>query len=987
MAEKQRFRALVNLAGLAKIRSCGFGNLDFRRRPVAIVLPFYVHSVHQYPVDSGGSMDLRIVLGLAFLACTVVPSWATEAPRYEPAPSWVLPAPPIKQDSQNLPLFAVLDEQVRIADGAVWSYREIGSRAVSADALARMGTLTLNWQPFHGDLIIHRVEIVRDGQRIDVLKAGQKFSVIRREQGLEKLEINGILTATLQVEGLRVGDVLDVAYSVSTKDAALKGGVQASEVALSAPFKIDFTRARFMWPVGAPIHWKAYPAGLKTSEADNLGWRELNFELPGPKQPEMPADAPKRYQPISAIEVSSFADWPAVSEVFAPLYQTKGLIVPATPLAQEVAKIRALETDPKRRVAASLSLVQDRVRYFAAGMNGGNYVPQQPNRTWTAGYGDCKAKTLLLLAILHELGIEAEPVLANIGQGDIVQIRLPAPAAFNHIFVHARVNGEDLWLDGTGRGTQLEDMGDPPPFRSVLPVRTSGAQLLELPLKAPAKPTRTVLVDIDESAALNLAAPFSATVQMRGAAADTLRGVVAQLDNEKLMTLALVSLGNAAGSNVIPVTQKFDFDPNGGSVTISVTGITKLTWKRQDHAYRLRPVSAVLSLNLNNDRSRPAWKDIPVSTGNPDYTVITTHVHLPDGGRGIVQEGDGSLDLEIAGRHYVRKATLVGDLLTIEERSTNRGEELPAAELPAARVKLASAQGRVVRLATSPNYPAPFVQTSEALRASRLAKTEALYAAFISAKPEDPARYRSRALYHATTFQRDLALSDLDKVISLDGSAAAYLARGALLEEMGNKTKAAADYQTALGIDPSSKIALTRLGLLQVAAGQIQAALAPIDEHIASADDDKSDWLMIKAELLQKADDASGALAAMDGAIMVKSANAPLLNLRCWIKGTLNTQLESALPDCTRAIELSENNTAAFDSRALVYYRLNRFEEALVDVNAALDRNPASSGSLFLRAAIERRLGRVRSADADAANARLITPHIDEEYAHWKING
>jgi hypothetical protein len=139
--------------------------------------------------------------------------------------------PPIKQSATPAPLFAVLDEQTRISDGTVWTYRELGARALSADALARMGTVSLNWQPFHGDLIIHRVDIVRDGQHIDVLKAGQKFSVIRREQGLEQLEMNGILTATLQVEGLRVGDILDVAYSVSAKDPALKGGIQADLLA------------------------------------------------------------------------------------------------------------------------------------------------------------------------------------------------------------------------------------------------------------------------------------------------------------------------------------------------------------------------------------------------------------------------------------------------------------------------------------------------------------------------------------------------------------------------------------------------------------------------------------------------------------------------------------------------------------------------------------------------------------------------------------
>jgi tetratricopeptide (TPR) repeat protein len=934
---------------------------------------------------SSGRPELRIALGLVLAGFVAVPAWATETPRYEPAPSWVVPAPPIRQGASPPPLVAVLDEQTRIADGTVWTYREVGARAVSADALARLGALTLNWQPFHGDLIVHRVDIVRDGQHIDVLKAGQKFSVIRREQGLERLEMNGILTATLQVEGLRVGDYLDVAYSVTVKDPALKGGVQAGAIAVSEPFKVDFARARFMWPDGTPIRWKAHPVGLTAAESDKGGWHELSFALPAPKQPDMPADAPKRFQPFPAIEVSTFADWPAVSAVFAPLYRTDGLIAPGTPLAQEVARIRARETDPMRRAAAALSLVQDRVRYFAEGMNGGNYVPQSPDKTWSAGYGDCKAKTLLLLAMLHELGIDAESVLASIGQGDLVTTRLPAPAAFNHVLVHAKIGGEDLWLDGTGRGSRLEDMGDPPPFRSVLPVRASGASLVQLPSKAPARPTVTVSIDIDESAALGTAAPFTATAEIRGAAADALRAITAQLDNEKLLSLAFATLGGAAGSDAVPVTQKFAFDAAGGTATISVTGITKPGWRRQDHAYSLRPASGISSLTLSSDRSRPAWKDIPVATGDPGHIVVATRLHLPDGGRGIVLEGDATLDLAIGGRHFMRKGTLSGDLLAIEEEVTSSGEELPAADLPSDRAKLAAAKARVLRVKTGPGYPAPYQQIAAALGTHKLDKLAALYSARIAAKPDDADRYLSRAAFYEGTFQRNLALADLDKAISLDGGAATFLRRASLLEAMGQKDKAAADYQSALGIDPSSKPVLARLGVLEVDAGRKDAALATIEEHLANADEDKPDWLMIKAQLLARAADAEGALAAIDAAIAIKSANAALFNERCWIKGTLAVQLDSAVQDCTRAIELTEDSSAELDSRAMVYFRLNRLDDALADLNAALDRNPASSGSLYLRAVVERKIGKARDADVDAANARRLAPRIDEDYARWKI--
>ena len=125
----------------------------------------------------------------------------------------------------------------------------------------------------------------------------------------------------------------------------------------------------------------------------------------------------------------------------------------------------------------ALELVQDKVRYLFNGMEEGNYVPQTPTQTWSVRYGDCKAKTLLLLAMLRELGIEAEAVLANSQLGDWLPRRLPTPGAFDHVIVRATIGGESLWLDGTGSGARLADLGDVPAFRHALPLRAAGAEL------------------------------------------------------------------------------------------------------------------------------------------------------------------------------------------------------------------------------------------------------------------------------------------------------------------------------------------------------------------------------------------------------------------------------------------------------------------------------------------------------------------------------
>jgi len=912
--------------------------------------------------------------------------WAGDTPRYEPAPAWALRAATPAPADDGGPLVRILDQQSRIADGGVWTYGEVAVSALSADALARVGTISLAWQPFHGDIIIHRVDIIRDGQRIDVLKAGQKFAVIRREQKLEELEMNGELTATLQVEGLRVGDVLDYAYSVTAKDPVLKGQVQVSAPAFPEPFKVGFARSRFLWPTGLPIRWQAYPVGIVATESDKAGWHDVTLKLPAPKQPDLPDDAPPRFHRLPMAEAASFASWGDVSRIVAPLYDTHGRIAAGSALAEEVRRIRAATSDPRKRTAAALALVQDRIRYFANGMKGGNYMPQAPAQTWSLGYGDCKAKTMLLLALLDALDVQAEPVLASIGAGDFVAERLPSLSAFNHIFVHAKIGNDDLWLDGTDRGTRIEDLQNPPPFRWVLPARPAGAELIQLPAKAPAMPTRMTSVTIDQSAGITLPAPYQAVVTVRGSRADALRAMVAQMDKEHLQQFALLSLGGAVGNQAIAVSPKISFDAAAATATIEVSGVTNSwRWPRQEHRYRIRPSSAVSSINLNTDRARAAWKAIPIYGGEPGHSATTITILLPDKGRGVVLEGDQAATFDIAGRTVVRSASLTDGTIVLKEEVLESGAELAAADLPAARAKLTAAGNRLVRLATTTDYVPPQRQIAQARAERKLDAGAALLTTYISDKPEDASRYAARAMYYASAFQWPETLADLDKAVSIDASSANLLSRAWLLKELGNSGKATEDYKAALALDPSSKTALAGLAELQVDSGQKAAALEAVNSQVDNAGEDRPDWLSIKANTLARAKDAQGALAALDEAIAAKPGSPGLLNARCWIKGTLSVQLDTALQDCTQSIELASHNFAAMDSRALVYLRLHRLPEALADLNAALDLQPAAPGSLYLRGLIERANGNRQQGDQDVADAKMISPRIEQEYARWNI--
>jgi tetratricopeptide (TPR) repeat protein len=160
------------------------------------------------------------------------------------------------------------------------------------------------------------------------------------------------------------------------------------------------------------------------------------------------------------------------------------------------------------------------------------------------------------------------------------------------------------------------------------------------------------------------------------------------------------------------------------------------------------------------------------------------------------------------------------------------------------------------------------------------------------------------------------------------------------------------------------------------------AALSAIETALPlQQDHDTLDGL--KAEVLAKAGRGEEALALTDQLNQDKPGDPGLLNTRCWVKGIAKLQYDTALKDCTRAIELSDSNADALDSRGLIYLRMGRFEEAIADYDAALRMRPDAAGTLYARGVAKTWLG--KDGTADLRDARLVDPDIETEYAPYGI--
>jgi hypothetical protein len=62
-----------------------------------------------------------------------------------------------------------------------------------------------------------------------------------------------------------------------------------------------------------------------------------------------------------------------------------------------------------------------------------------------------------------------------------------------------------------------------------------------------------------------------------------------------------------------------------------------------------------------------------------------------------------------------------------------------------------------------------------------------------------------------------------------------------------------------------------------------------------------------------------------------------------------------------------------------------RYDKAIADDSASLEVNPKWASALYVRGVAKRRIGEVKSGDADIAAAKAIDSSIDKTYADYGV--
>ncbi|MBP8127417.1 MAG: DUF3857 domain-containing transglutaminase family protein [Aeromonadaceae bacterium] len=405
---------------------------------------------------------MRAVLFTLLLLCGSLPLQAAEQVVFAAEPSWLqavaTPTSP-PQAAVSGQRYLLVDRQNYVDSSQVQRFSRFVIQITSTEGLEKASQLAFDFDPSYETLTIHKAQVWRAGKALDRLEPNE-LRVFQREANLERFLYSGTRTAYLILPDIRVGDVLEYSYTVQGNNPVMAGRY-SEMLAMDWDIPIARNSLRLLVAPSRALFFQApKESDVQVKVSESSGRREILWQQENVPAVELQSDTPAWYTPNRTLSVSEFASWADVAQWAMPLYDDAAAV---DPTVQLLADQLAAHQDATGKVMAALHFVQQEIRYLGMEDGIGSHRPRRAADTLYRRYGDCKDKTVLLMALLKAMGFKPSAALVSLDQGAGLPNQQPSPYLFDHVIVTLLLDGQRLWLDGTllNQGDRLDTVAVP----------------------------------------------------------------------------------------------------------------------------------------------------------------------------------------------------------------------------------------------------------------------------------------------------------------------------------------------------------------------------------------------------------------------------------------------------------------------------------------------------------------------------------------------
>ncbi len=429
-------------------------------------------------------------------------------PDVAPPAKWVVPIPfnprarlDAVDPSQEM-RWILKDRQINAQNNETFNHEV--RQVLTPSGVNNGSHISIDYDPSYQLLTFHWVRIWRGTNSLNRLDP-DKIQVSQRGLDADELLFSAEKSAVLLLEDIRMGDIIDYAYSVQGGNPVFAGRF-SGRVQTQSSHPIERLTTRLLWPSARHLYVQNHGTDIKYSAVRKGDLVEFTWnvgKVPGWRsEPPLPI----WYQPFPWVQLSEFQKWSDVNQLALDLFTN------TAPLSPELTrKINEWKRLPGRedRVLAALRFVQDEVRYLGLESGVSGYKPATPSTVFARRFGDCKDKSFLLVTILRALGIEAWPTLVNTRLRQTVLELHPSATVFDHAVAQVNLEGRSYWLDATANYQRGPLAVRSWPYYGYGLVVRPGATALTAIAPSPALPRTTVtqyirLGNLDQESALKV---------------------------------------------------------------------------------------------------------------------------------------------------------------------------------------------------------------------------------------------------------------------------------------------------------------------------------------------------------------------------------------------------------------------------------------------------------------------------------------------------
>lgn len=370
--------------------------------------------------------------------------------RIAPTPEWVVhaevPDGPSGLDAMHGTRYLLVGRHhYEDADKTAVSHRLV-TKVVGQAGLSDNAKLSVTYDPGYQSLELHAATLTRNGQNLERL-AEARIDVARTESDTDRDLLHGDATALVVLPDVRVGDTVEYRYTVYGTNPVFDDE-HHSRWRMQWGVPVERSSVRITTPTQVQLQYNSVP-DAQFSESFEGGRRSLTWQRDRIEAVASEEHVPTWHSQYDGLEVTAYRNWEEVAQWGAELFSGHSKhgqrYRELSRSIQQVRDTRGID----EAIAMAIDHVQKNIRYFGLELGENSHRPHSPDTVLRNGYGDCKDKATLLIALLDDIGVKAWPLLVSSRQKHAITERLPGPGVFDHVVVLVEHNDKEYWVDAT----------------------------------------------------------------------------------------------------------------------------------------------------------------------------------------------------------------------------------------------------------------------------------------------------------------------------------------------------------------------------------------------------------------------------------------------------------------------------------------------------------------------------------------------------------